>query len=283
MRNQIALVMTLFCVNVLQAQENNKKLIVHAEYGFSGTNYFILKDDYWFEHVPNFTVPADSLGFQRRNGSNNGIFVNSIAQISLEKEIVKPFLSSKNITSTIGVVLGTGANNHSGLTFYKNTEGNVDTLTSSLNGFQYFVSESRSESQSAYYFSNSAFFALRSMNRTNINRRLSFGLGFDLGYGFSFNDRMFSEKVVSVYSSSAYSGTSNTEISTTDFKGPFTQNFLFNFPIELAVRLQKKPERFLTNSAISINFLPSLNWTFVAKSQSFKGILSYAIGFRQVF
>ncbi|MFN5983903.1 MAG: hypothetical protein ACK46Y_12095 [Fluviicola sp.] len=268
------------------AQENlaNRKLIVHGEYGFSGANYFSMPDEYWYSKVPGFSEPSDSLGFDRSNSSNYGIFINSIVKLSVEKELKVSFLNQKNITSTLGIVMGIGSQNHSGLNFYKNTREIIDTLTSSQTGQNFYVFENKSEFRSASYFSNSAFFGLKSMNRTNLNRRISFGLGFELAYGFSYDNRIIYNVGESSYlENSLPEMNTQSDYSSTVFEGPFLQSVLFNFPLEIAFRIQKKTGGIFENSAITLNVAPSLNWTFVEKTQSFNGVIGYGIGFRQVF
>lgn len=270
----------------LFAQENvsNKKLIVHGEYGFSEGNYFLLSDEYWYSKIPNFTPPADSLGFEKSNSYNFGIFINSTVKLSIEKELTIPFLSNKNIVSTLGLTMGVGSRNHAGLNFYKNTRQIIDTLTSSQTSSQYFVYENKSESIEAGYYSNSAFFGLKSMNRTNINKRLSFGLGFELAYGFSYNNRIIhTTQSNAYYENSVPQMMYDSEYKSTIYEGPVMKSILCNFPLEIGLRIQKKSGGFFENTALTLNVIPSLNWSFIEKTQAFNGIMNYSVGIRQVF
>lgn len=264
--------------------ESDRKLIVHGEYGFSEGNFFILPDEYWLTKIPTFSFPADSLGFNKSNSSNFGIFVNSTVKLSIEKELKVSFLNKKNITSTLGLTMGIGSGNYSGLNFYKNTYELIDTLTSSQTGSMYYVYENKSEFKEATYISNTAFFGFKSMNRTNMKKRLSLGIGFEFAYGFSYNNRILHNYGQNSYfENSLPSMNTNSEYSSTVFEGPFLQSILFNFPIEIAIRIQKKEGSVFENSAITLNTSPSLNWSFVEKTQFFNGIMNYGIGFRQVF
>lgn len=278
-------VLFLICFNSV-AQENlsNRKLIVHAEYGFSEGNYFLMSDDYWYSKIPDFTPPADSLGFSKSNSYNLGMFINSTVKLSLEKELKVPFLAAKNIVSTFGLTMGIGSKNYSGLNFYKNTRQLIDTLTSSQTGSQYYVYENKSENIEAAYYSNSAFFGLKSMNHTDLSKRISFGFGFELAYGFSYNDR-----IVHTTQSNAYYENSlpqmmyDSEYKSTIYQGPFLQSVLCNFPVEVGFRIQKKNGGLFENTAVTLNVVPSLNWSFVEKTQTFNGIMNYSVGIRQIF